>query len=313
MNRNSFAFGIALTLALVPISWAERPSGSPTCEFSGGAYYKSNNTLYLESINNESARVDVSNVAQRCVNSYARKPYNVIVERNSALTSYSTIVLPLNATLRNSCAQLYMPTQMGKDRDGNWSITAKNSSSQTDANRPMLMMVDTGRDACLNIKEIEFSSNYDLSGTRDAVLEIYNSVSNRQDWSFVGTYSYVGWKSGDSDLGRIYGYAAKNQGTFNAGQFVKVGAGATIAPLRAYLKYTGSLPLAKSVNSNELPETIDVKLVDDEEEGTTRLVRWNTVTGEITKVNGWFDLNGRKLDAKPENKGMFVGKKTIKK
>ena len=45
----------------------------------------------------------------------------------------------------------------------------------------------------------------------------------------------------------------------------------------------------------------------------TGIVRMNTATGEITKVNGWYDLKGRKLNKKPENKGMFVGTKAIQK
>ena len=51
----------------------------------------------------------------------------------------------------------------------------------------------------------------------------------------------------------------------------------------------------------------------DGDNGTTRMARWNMLTGEITKVNGWYDLNGRKLNGKPENKGMFVGTKAIQK
>jgi hypothetical protein len=36
-------------------------------------------------------------------------------------------------------------------------------------------------------------------------------------------------------------------------------------------------------------------------------------TGEIVKVNGWFDLKGRKLNSKPQNKGMFIGNTKVQK
>ena len=82
--------------------------------------------------------------------------------------------------------------------------------------------------------------------------------------------------------------------------------------MRAYLKYIGQAPLAKSVESIvELPETIDVTLV--EEEGTTHTARWNMATGKIVKVNGWVDLKGRKLNSKPQNKGMFIGNTKVQK
>ena len=84
--------------------------------------------------------------------------------------------------------------------------------------------------------------------------------------------------------------------------------------MRAYLKYIGKNSLAKSVESiaPELPETIDVTLID-EVEGTTRTARWNMATGEIVKVNGWYDLKGRKLNSKPQNKGMFIGNTKVQK
>jgi hypothetical protein len=50
-----------------------------------------------------------------------------------------------------------------------------------------------------------------------------------------------------------------------------------------------------------------------EEEGTTRTARWNMTTGEIVKVNGWYDLKGRKLNSKPQNKGMFIGNTKVQK
>jgi hypothetical protein len=124
-----------------------------------------------------------------------------------------------------------------------------------------------------------------------------------------GTYSYVSWKEGDKDLGRVFGYAAKSKGRYNAGQFVKAGAGAYIPPMRAYLRYNGQAPLTKSASEEafELPKTINVRLVDGDGE-TTRLVKWNTVTGEIKMEGRQYDLNGRRVNAKHAAKGMYVNK-----
>ena len=308
----------ALVLGAASVSWAERPTGTPDCEFDGGVFYKSNNTLYLESFNKDSATVEIYPYAKECVSTNAKKPYNVVVERNTKLAANSTIVLPLDYSLKSDCSQLYEPVQMGKDKDGKWNFTAKNSKGTGNAKKPMLLITDTEKEGCSDLKEIVFTSQSDLDDTPKQHLitdvQIYNNVTGTSDWDLVGTYSYVQWEEYHPDLGAIYGYAAKDKGAVKAGQFVKVGSGASVAPLRAYLKYIGDTKsLAKKSAANiELPESIDVLLIDGDN-GTTRMARWNMATGEITKVNGWYDLNGRKLDKKPENKGMFVGKKTIKK
>ena len=309
----------ALVLGAVSVSWAERPTGTPDCEFDGGVFYKSNNTLYLESFNKDSATVNITSYAKECVSSNAKKPYNVVVERNTKLAANSTIVLPLDYSLKSDCVKLYEPVQMGKDKDGKWNFTAKNVKGTGNAKKPLLLITDTEKEGCSDIKEITFTSVSDLDDTPKQHLitdvQIYNNVTGKSDWDLVGTYSYVQWEEYHPDLGTIYGYAAKEKGAVKAGQFVKVGSGASVAPLRAYLKYIGDTKnLAKSAApaNIELPESIEVRLIDGDGE-LTGIAKWNMTTGEITKVNHWFDLKGRKMNAKPENKGMFVGTKAIQK
>ena len=48
MNRLiSSAISAAFLSGLVSMSWADRPDGEPTCSFTGGAFYSSNNTPVL--------------------------------------------------------------------------------------------------------------------------------------------------------------------------------------------------------------------------------------------------------------------------
>ena len=304
---------VAALSCFVSTVWAERPSEDATCEFPGGAYYKSNNTMYLESINDENARVEISNETINCVKENASGDFNLVVERSTKLSANSTIVLPMNYTPKSSCVELYEPNQFSTDEDGNWGVTAKNAKGQGDINKPMLMITHTDREECQDIKEIEFkANNLAVTGQADISVWLYNNKTQNCDWIFQGTYNFVRWDKDHADLGVVYGYAAKDKGKVTAGHFTKVGAGAYIPPMRAYLKYIGKTPLAKSVESIvELPETIDVTLV--EEEGTTRMARWNMATGEIVKVNGWYDLKGRKLNSKPQNKGMFIGNTKVQK
>jgi len=308
---------VAALSCLVSTVWAERPSEKASCEFPGGAYYESNNTLYLESVNDENARVEISDATKNCIDEFTNKgEFNLVVERSTKLATNSTIVLPMNYSPKSSCIELYDPNAFTTNDEGVWNVFASNAAGNGVAHRALLMITDTQRKECQDIKEIEFtaSSLQLVNEHTQAQLEreLHNPKSGANDWALEGSYNFIRWDKDHADLGKVYGYAAKDKNKVQAGHFTKVGAGAYIPPMRAYLKYRGQTPLAKSVESIvELPETIDVTLV--EEDGTTRLARWNTVTGEMVKVNGWYDLKGRKLNSKPQNKGMFIGNTNIQK
>ena len=95
----------------------------------------------------------------------------------------------------------------------------------------------------------------------------------------------------------------------NAGDFVKLAAGASIKPGRSYLTYTGTGNPWASTNApkhrvgTDLPQSISVVLVNSD--GST------TEIGTLTPVQPdgegvWFSLDGRKLDGKPTAKGMYI-------
>ena len=316
MNNKVLSTAIIVVVSsLISSAWAARPEGDPTCSFVGGAFFKSNNTLYPESINDENAKVEVDNNAANCINNNANSNFKVIVERSTALAANSTITLPANYQSANECVDLYEPLSYGKDENGMWISAEKHDIADGAAHRPMLMITDTDKEECQGIKEIEFTATGVTASTQtSAELTLRSEVSNQGDWLMRGSYSFIRWDKDHADLGTVYGYAAKNKGEVKAGQFTKVGAGAFVPPLRAYLIYKGDKALQKSTESDaaELPETIGVKLID-KNNGTTRLARWNMATGEIVKVNGWFDLKGRKLNSKPQNKGMFIGNTKVQK
>lgn len=315
MNNKVLATTIVVMSSLISSAWAARPEGEPACSFVGGAFYKSNNTLYLESINDENAKVEVDNDAANCISNNKNGNFKIIVERSTALAANSTITLPADYQSANECIDLYEPLSYGKDENGMWVTAEKHDIDNGAAHRPMLMITDTDKEECQGIKEIEFTATGVTASTQTSVeLTLRSEVSNQGDWLMRGSYSFIRWDKDHADLGKVYGYAAKTKGKVEAGQFTKVGAGAFVPPLRAYLLYQGDKALEKSVESTEveLPETIGVKLID-KNNGTTRLAKWNMATGEIVKVNGWFDLKGRKLNSKPQNKGMFIGNTKVQK
>ena len=316
MNNKVLATTTVVVLSsLISSAWAARPEGDPTCSFVGGAFYKSNNTLYLESVNDENAKVEIDNDAANCINNSVSGNFKIIVERSTALAANSTITLPANYQSANECVDLYEPISYNKDENGMWITAEKHDIENGAAHRPMLMITNTDKDECKGIKEIEFTATGVSVSTQTSVeLALRSDVSNQGDWLMRGSYSFIRWDKDNAELGSVYGYAAKTKDKVEAGQFTKVGTGAFVPPLRAYLVYKGDKALQKSTESvaSALPETINVKLID-KGNGTTRLARWNMATGEIVKVNGWFDLKGRKLNSKPQNKGMFIGNTKVQK
>jgi hypothetical protein len=122
--------------------------------------------------------------------------------------------------------------------------------------------------------------------------------------------------------GNVYGFAANtNTGAgdqYVAGEFVRAVSGASVRPFRAFLTYSDN---EESLNANarskvrgaasELPESITVRLLGKDGEingiGTITLS-----TGEFS-TEGWYSLDGRKLDGEPTKKGLYIhnGKKFV--
>ena len=292
-------FVVAVSLAA--IAWAERPSGTPACEFDGGAFYKSNNTLYLESFNKDSAVVNINSSVQNCVNMAAEKPFNLVVERNTKLAVNSTLILPINGySVKNPCIQLYEPNDISQKRGPEWEITA-NPMNGGSANRMMLMITDTGHEGCEDIKEIEFSVSGDVQTTAGQNLELYlhSQSLGATDWRMEGTYSFIKWEEG---------YLLPSCSMISSWALIGIEQQAS-RTVRTF--YGIDMDQAMRIRDKK-GYGVSIAVCDSDGD-LTGIAKWNMATGEITKVNGWYDLNGRKLNKKPENKGMFVGKKTIRK
>ena len=150
-------------------------------------------------------------------------------------------------------------------------------------------------------------------------------------WEFRGSYGYKKWEEGDEELGYAYGFAGEDKYGASIGNFVKIGAGATIKPFRAYLVYVPdgkskpTSPKAQLARYNytspvyalsrndvvpDLPQSMEVVRVDGQK--TTVIGHFNTRSGEFTMRRD-FDVMGRHVNAKPRNYKAYYGKKQLKK
>ena len=182
------------------------------------------------------------------------------------------------------------------------------------ANTPYLFMPSATGQMTFNLNGGTVTLNTTTTG------EAGSTASN---WEFRGTYEKVQWDgsaSDPSDLSKTYGFA-KGNATIAAGQFVHFAAGAWLKPMRCYLVYNGSteggtFQNARSrtrgaASTEELPQTITVVLLSSSGE-TTAIGTLDTKTGDIT-LDGWYTMDGRKLEGKPTKKGLYInnGRKIV--
>ena len=137
-------------------------------------------------------------------------------------------------------------------------------------------------------------------------------------WTFKGVYEPKTWTAGE--IGNDYGFAATNgKGTDGvtdvaAGEFVQIGAGAHIRPLRSYLTYTGGgnpwAAPARRDAPQELPQTITVVL--RAANGQTTLID-RLPDMQSGKSGEWYSLGGVRLNGMPTVPGVYIfnGEKVV--
>ncbi|MBP3850868.1 MAG: hypothetical protein J6E43_08670 [Prevotella sp.] len=110
---------------------------------------------------------------------------------------------------------------------------------------------------------------------------------------FIGTLTEKTFNDQEMGAGDFY--------VCNGKEFIKVRGAGTLAANKAYLKVTGnapaSIPFRRSIDGGE--GTTGVDLIDN---------------GKLIIDNdGWYDLNGRRLQGKPSQKGVYIknGKKIV--
>jgi len=231
---------------------------------------------------------------------------HVEIERTFTSEKASTVYLPFSIAAANvKGGKFYTFTGVDETKTP-WEVTYDEiTTGEIKANTPYIFLPDGS-----NSGKIEVNN-----GSNKISVSTANPHTTTQgQWEFIGTYVPIQWLSDNdraSEIGLVYGFAAEdktdNGKNIAAGQFVKVAAGASIAPMRAYLKRTAASARMRGA-ADELPETMNVVLISADGEATT--------IGTITlsyDTDEWYSLDGRKLSGKPTKKGLYIrnGKKTV--
>jgi hypothetical protein len=213
-----------------------------------------------------------------------------------------------------------------KNKDGS---DKEYEHAQMAANTPYLVLM----------KNSEFKLTSDAYPVTLKQTTLANTEIEGCNWVFHGTWKYKKWGSScstgkqdcDKETGFAYGFAASasEDNKIDVGTFVKVGEGAWIRPMRAYLvrkdklqtpqfaRANGAYVKRPTVEPEELPELMSIVIDGDGDENETTVIgQFNTRTGEF-KMNydrGKFDLKGRRVNSeKPNARGAYYGKKVLKK
>ncbi len=238
----------------------------------------------------------------------------VIYKRDVLNSTYATIMLPFSVSLTNlSDFTFYKFASMAENKNG-YRYVAQVSwvKDMLEANTPYIMVPKN------SVSEIQFEAGASAKFTLNTTTGSRKVSTEDGAWEMTGVYEYKVWEEGNTELGRAYGYTAASADGYKIGQFAKLGAGASIQPMRMYLiKTSKSAPLGRPglsgafAQTNDLPETIGIEIVDNEEQ--TMLVNRISVVPTVVKSNCWFDMKGRALGGKPTTKGTYYynGKRVI--
>ena len=223
----------------------------------------------------------------------------------------ATVMLPFNYTCNGYEGGTFYEF-VGVEREGTlWVATMKevNKDESLTANTPYLFMPSGSEGAPANMQFPDIPGSVTLNTTGGG-----NGVHDAGPWMFFGVYAKKEWDAPSND----YGFAATNGRSaddtqdVSVGQFVRLDIGAWMKPMRCFLSFVGTnnaRGMNRAAETEELPQRITVRLVSANGDATD-IGTIDTRTGEFTS-DGWYDMNGRKLNGKPTTKGVYInnGKK----
>lgn len=222
----------------------------------------------------------------------------VVFIRKFEVGKMSTIMLPFAIDTSKVTGGTFYRFKRVEGEEGSRKVyVGKIKTEQMAASTPYLVMPTAS--------EITFEGNVIFNTDVEPAENLTNGA-----WELKGVYAYTefGELIENNKNDDFYGFAAQERDGAKVGQFVKLG-NAKSPALRAYLVEHKGVALAKSVGETlgsrnwAFANEIDVVIVD-EEDNVVETGKLNTVTGEF-RMDHWFDLNGRKLNAKPTTRGTY--------
>ena len=238
------------------------------------------------------------------LSTYVGQTVAVTYSRSFTSGKASTVCVPFAFDVTSAGGTFY--TFTGITKSGSTYIADMTASVSTTLtpNTPYVFMPSATGD-------VDFSGTYTLPATLTA-----NSATSG-DWKFYGTYTRLSYGTAPM-TGYVYGFASVDATVeghdVKAGEFVRATTGAGVPPMRCYLIYKNGEAYTNAralTRGEEMPQSIIVRLLDANGQ-TTSIGTLDVKTGEM-EFDGWYSLDGSRLEGKPTKKGLYInnGKKVI--
>lgn len=234
----------------------------------------------------------------------------VIFARSGLATNaYSTMCLPFGFEKPSDCTFYEFKGVGWSTANSQWEATISEASTLAAHTPYIFKCSDTEATFIGTIASVP-------SDISNSLVEVGASEGDDTNWKFKGTYTALDWTSADPTE-PTYGFSTYvPEQTIAAGTFVRFVQGASLAPFRARLIYSGSdTHLNARAHSRaaqaegELPRYIIVRIIGANGSATA-IGTLDTATGQLS-TDEWYTLGGRRLEAKPNAKGIYIhnGKK----
>ena len=207
---------------------------------------------------------------------------------------FTAAVAALDRTFtEGQTATVFLPFALSKDQadalgnfhtfkeiKGGNAVFNEAEANGTDANMPYIFVPASGVST--------------FEATNVAVKGLAPDQTSVTTGQLIGTYEQIIWETDQPD---IYGFAAEDEGEdVKAGQFVRVAAGASIDPFRAYLKVESA------------PARLNIVISGEEGTGIS-----NLTTTSTTDERNFYDLQGRRIEGSNLKSGLYIkdGRKVV--
>ena len=183
----------------------------------------------------------------------------VVVHREFDEDTPSTIVMPIDMEVGEDMNgyKFYEFGGVTRNSEGKW-VATYNQVDHISANKPYIVQNTSSSDDALVFDG--GSDQITLKPLAEGETAVSTGTGDNEGWEFVGTYEKKVW---ETDSPNEFGFAAKDVEAdgIKAGDFVRIGAGASLKPMRSYLRYTKDDDPFISKAGKVLPHEIEVHLI----------------------------------------------------
>ena len=225
-------------------------------------YFTMKNGIFVDDETPGEIVADIYGIGETVTVEQETEVDKVVVHREFKKDKPSTIVLPIDMEVGEDMNgyKFYEFAGVAQNSEGKW-IASYQQVDKISANTPYIVetTVSAGDGGC----ELIFDGGKDkilLQTLDEGETTVSTGTGGAEGWEFVGALERKTW---ENDSPNEFGFAGRDveEDGISAGDFVRIGAGASVSPTHSYLRYTGDDDPFISKSGEVLPHEIEVHLI----------------------------------------------------